>query len=131
MKKFLAALLCLVMLFCTGCSRLVMLPEQNDTLQPTYIQACDLLKAGDYEQAYTLFKSLGDYKDSALHTSRFAYLPVKIVQEDDGMLERVCLYTTDYTYNEHGECIERVGTYEDEAGPAFPRKATTMIRVSS
>lgn len=119
MKKTFAFLTCLIMIFCCGCSRLAILPGQDAKLQPKYTEACDLLKAGNYEQAYTLFYQLGDYKDSAEHLKHFAWLPVQITQEDDGMTKEIILYTTTYSYNEHGECTSRIGTYESDIGPGY------------
>jgi len=37
-----------------------------------------LILNGSYEEAYALFKELGDYKDSEEYLSRFRYVPVKI-----------------------------------------------------
>ncbi len=124
MKKIFTFITCFALFLCAGCSRLVLLPEKADERQPTYVQACDLLKEGKYEEAYPLFVSLGDYKDSALHTQKFARLPVQIVKEDDGMLEGIYLFTTDYSYNEYGECISEVGAYENEVGPGYSEKST-------
>jgi hypothetical protein len=99
-----------------------MIPTEDNKLQAMYVKAADYLKEGEYEKAYPIFIELGDYKDSALHASRFAHLPVKIVQDDDGMMEGKTTFTTNYTYNEYGECIEKVGAYKDEVGPGFSEK---------
>ena len=37
-----------------------------------------LILNGSYEEAYALFKELGDYKDSEEYLSKFRYVPVKI-----------------------------------------------------
>ena len=55
-----------------------------------YKNAIELISSGNYEEAYVLFKELGDYKDSEEYLSRFWYMPVKLsvtYEDDDGFLE--------------------------------------------
>ena len=118
MKRLLALLMISCLLLCS-CSRLVFLPQEDADLQPTYVKACDLLKEGKLEEAYPLFLSLGDYKDSAVHAAKFAYLPTEILAQDDGFGEEIALYKTTYSYNEKGQLLEGKGTYTKEEGPGY------------
>jgi YD repeat-containing protein len=61
----------MVIIIATSC--LVACGEgENET---KYNNACALIESGDYEAAYTVFKELGDYKDSEKYLSRFVYFP--------------------------------------------------------
>lgn len=124
MKKIICFLLISVILLCSGCSKFVSLPETDDTLEPTYIEACNALKDGDYDKAYELFTQLGDYKDCKTHLSYFAYLPVEIISEDDGMGDEMVTYRTEFQYDKNGQLILRKGEYTNNEGPGFSEKYT-------
>ena len=124
MKRLFAMLLISCLMLCGGCSRIAFLPQEDANLQPTYVKACDLLKEGKLEEAYPLFLSLGDYKDSALHASKFTYLPTEIMAQDDGFGESMALYKTTYSYNEKGQLLEGKGAYTKEEGPGYSETHT-------
>ncbi len=124
MKRIVSFLLLITVVFASGCQRVVVLPQTDDELHPTYVEACDLLKEGDIEGAYELFNKLTGYLDTEEHLSRFAYLPVEIVKEDDGFGEGPSIYRTTYTYNDYGELISVVGVYDDDKGPGHSAKQT-------
>lgn len=123
MKRLLALLSVVCLLLCS-CSRLVSVPQEDAELQPTYVRACDLLKEGKLEEAYPLFLSLGDYKDSALHASKFAYLPTEILAQDDGFGETMAYYKTTYSYDEKGRLLKGEGAYTKEEGPGYSEEHT-------
>ncbi len=123
MKRLLALLSVVCLLLCS-CGRLVSLPMEDTELQPTYAKACDLLKEGKMEEAYPLFLSLGDYKDSALHASKFAYLPTEILAQDDGFGEEIAYYKTTYSYDEKGRLLKGEGAYTKEEGPGYSEEHT-------
>lgn len=116
MKRAFVLIICLVLVFSSACSKSD--PESE------YNRALSLIEQGEYDKAYSVFEALGNYKDSATLLKRFVSLPTKIEKEDDGMLEGVYMYYTTYTYNEYGECISRVGEYENEVGPGFSEQDT-------
>lgn len=124
MKKIIAFTLLTIILICSGCSKFVLMPQTNDELDPTYIKACDALKEGDYDTAYTLFTQLGDYKDSKTHLSYFAYLPVEIIAEDDGMGENIVYFQTVFTYDNYGRLLSEEGKYTNDEGPGYSEKHT-------
>ena len=82
MKKILAAILVLSITLClVGCDLVgkffgnadeVFDPEKAEK----YERALALINEKEYEEAYAIFKELGDYKDSAMHLSRFHSIPV-------------------------------------------------------
>lgn len=121
MKRLLALLSVVCLLLCS-CSRLVSIPQEDAELQPTYARACDLLKEGKLEEAYPLFLTLGDYKDSALHASKFAYLPTEILAEDDGFGEEMAHYKTTYSYDEKGRLLEGKSAYTNDEGPGYSER---------
>lgn len=123
MKRLFAMLLIFCFLLC-GCSRIALLPQEDADLQPTYTKACDLLKEGKLEEAYPLFLSLGDYKDSALHASKFTYLPTEILAQDDGFGEEIAYYKTTYSYDEKGHLLRGEGAYTKEEGPGYSEEHT-------
>lgn len=124
MKRILSVLLIFVLFTCSGCSRLAFLPQEDASLQPTYQKACDLLKEGNYEEAYPLFLSLGDYKDSADHAKKFFYQPIEILAQDDGFGEELVYHKTTYTYDEKGILLRYEGGYTKEEGPGFSEQYT-------
>ena len=48
-----------------------MLTACNDESAINYNKATKLLESGDYEEAYSIFEELGDYKDAKTYLSRF------------------------------------------------------------
>lgn len=79
MKKRISRLVCaaLVLTAAMGtfaaCSNGV--DDKTAVNEAKYNEACALIESGDYQAAYTAFKSLGDYKDVQKHLSRFVYFP--------------------------------------------------------
>lgn len=124
MKRLFAVLSIFCLLLCSGCNRLVSIPQEDADLQPTYVKACDLLKEGKLEEAYPLFLNLGDYKDSALHASKFTYLPTEILAQDDGFGEEPAYYKTTYSYDEKGRLLQGEGAYTKEEGPGYSEEHT-------
>ena len=124
MKKIVCFTLIAIVFLCSGCSRFVFLPKTDDTLEPTYTEACDAIKDGNYDKAYELFAQLGDYKDCKTHLSYFAYLPTQIISEDDGMGENIVTYRTEYQYNDNGKLISGKGCYTNNEGPGYSEKHT-------
>lgn len=122
MKRFFALVLTITLMCC-------MLTACNDESAINYNKATKLLESGDYEEAYSIFEELGDYKDAKTYLSRFHYvitdkatpgegktktvtytyndknLPVRsVVSEDDTS------YTYDYSYNDEGYLIQQIET---------------------
>lgn len=124
MNRLFAILSIACFLLCSGCDRLALLPQEDADLQPAYAKACDLLKEGKLEEAYPLFLSLGDYKDSALHASKFTYLPTEILAQDDGFGEEMVYYKTTYSYDEKGHLLKGEGAYANEEGPGYSEEHT-------
>ena len=123
MKRLFAMLLIFCFLLC-GCSRIALLPQEDADLQQTYTKACDLLKEGKLEEAYPLFLALGDYKDSAVHASKFTYLPIEILAQDDGFGEEPVDYKTTYSYDEKGHLLKGKGEYINGEGPGYSEEHT-------
>ena len=64
-----------------------------------YNKAFDLIKSGNYQEAYALLEKLGDYKDAKMHLARFHNVIVggTVASWYDG--EIIEEYTITYTYN--------------------------------
>ena len=77
-----------------------------------YAEACELLEARDYEAAYALFASLGDYKDAAEEAAKFHYV-FDGYTETYGMPEDMNTETAVVTYNEDNLPIKCEKTYLD------------------
>ena len=120
MKRVLALLSVVTLLFCSGCASDI----RDGAKQTTYNQACEMLNKGELQQAKEIFMQLGDYKDSAERVARFVLLPTRIYAEDDGMGDKIVHYQTDLIYNEHGELVKEVGTYTDTEGPEHSKEFT-------
>lgn len=117
MKKLLALLSILLLL--TSCSRIVLLSETDPEADKDYLRACDLLKSGDYEQAYALFVKLGDYKDSKTHADKFVWLVSQTEKDGYYFGDKMAVFKTVYTYNEYGELVTCVGSYTNDEGPGY------------
>lgn len=77
MKKILR-LFCATLVFTMAMGTLTaceIVDEEPKTNEAKYNDACTMVENGDYENAYTAFKELGDYKDSQKYLSRFIYFP--------------------------------------------------------
>ena len=55
---------------------LVALSACANPKEAKYLEAFDMIEAGNYEEAYALFVELGDYKDAAKEAAYFRYMPV-------------------------------------------------------
>lgn len=119
MKRLFALFTALCLMLCS-CA----LPTDQSDPQNSYSRACALLNDGDLEEAYALFLSLGDYKDSEEYAEKFVYLPTEILAEDDGFGEDLALYKTTYSYNEKGQLLEGEGAYTKGDGPGYTEAHT-------
>ncbi len=78
-------------------------------VNPDYEKAVSLIDEGNYEDAYALFKQLGDYKDSQKYLDRFHFIPIRACyqSEDDSETTVVFLGSNNLpskvAYMENGE----------------------------
>ncbi len=141
MKKQIARLFCSAMIITVAMGSLVacdFIKTEPDANEAKYNDACARIESGDYEEAYTAFKDLGDYKDSEKYLSRFMYfpsvvnyelydrsgvmtitlgsynLPVRMLTE--GTIDGTGDYTKDgwYTYDAKGNMLRQAMTYNDD-----------------
>ena len=76
--------------------------------QKSYEEGLRLLEERKYEEAYEVFKSLGDYEDSAKILSRFVY-----VREKATITDAYHVTTEQMYYNEDNLPIQRIVTEDD------------------
>lgn len=76
--------------------------EELSAEEKNYQEALNLLENGRHQEAYDLFRSLGEYKDAKQYLSRFQY---RIVRENDTL----------YSYNSRGQLMQ----VSDLNGPAW------------
>ena len=75
MKKFVFTLLSVLLVLPIMIASLVACSNKDEEKEIKYNQACTLVDEGKYEEAYTMFEELWDYKDSQKYLSRFVYFP--------------------------------------------------------
>ena len=137
MKKQIIRLFCLAMILIMAMGSIVAC-ESPDETETKYNDACALIESGDYEEAYAVFKDLGEYKDSEKYLSRFTYFP-SVVKYDlydrsgvmkitfgsynmpvrmltKGTIEAEGDYTKDgwYTYDGKGNLMRQAMTYNGD-----------------
>lgn len=82
---------------------------QNVKNERDYVQAVHFLEQGEDENAYQIFRQLGNYKDTREYLSDFLALPTEILYGQDGNE-----YSTEtMKYNEFGQCIEKIESGDD------------------
>jgi YD repeat-containing protein len=77
-----------------------------------YLEAFDMIEAGNYAQALALFTELGDYKDAAKEAARFRYVPMSCVGTYSGE-KAMPNETTTVTLNENNLPAQCFVTFED------------------
>ena len=75
-----------------------------DPREEKYAEAYELLEKRDYEAAYALFASLGDYKDAAKDAAYFRYMPIN--------------HSIEYVSDEENDTITYTVTLDDKNLPA-------------
>ena len=125
MKRFLSLILSLALTCC-------MLAACNDESAINYNKAIELIESGEYEEAYSIFEELGDYKDAKTYLSRFHYVITDKATSGEGKTETVTYtyndknlpiisvvsdekgsYTYDYSYNDEGYLLQQIKTGND------------------
>lgn len=86
-----------------------------------YDNAIALLKAEDYEGAYSAFVDLGDWKDSAEYVSRFTVLENVILTEKQTIKFNLEQNTSEikYDYDTYGRLVSKTGLYFDYSSMGF------------
>lgn len=85
---------------------------EKDADKSKYEQAIQLIKDGEYEEAYNIFTELKDYEDSEKYLKNFMVICATEKEYDaDGSL----MYTTTYKYNEKTNTITRT-----DIDPEYP-----------
>ncbi len=75
----------------------------------TYRKAEGLVEAGDYEQAYTLFRSLGNFRDAKDRLNDFLWVCDSYTTDDAAMGKKIDYR---YTYDDAGRLLKKVTTVD-------------------
>ena len=130
MKKIITTLaLILAISFCF-CACSVGNSNSSKENETAYNNALSLIENKDYEGAYEVLKTLGDYKDSAKLLERFMFVPTSINNGDE---------TVRFYYNDSGFLIQRIETSNGKNtifdlaydGNGMPIKKTCTYRSGS
>ncbi len=116
------------------CEQTQSVVEQYDIeKEKRYNEAFELIDKGDYNAAYKIFNTLGNYKDSEEQSTRFQYIPVKrliscdnveivgeiTLNENNLPIQIANRYETnkrifDFAYDERGNLIQKAVSTEYE-----------------
>ncbi len=98
---FFAGIVLLIMIMTIVFLKCIIIPQNK------YNQALSLIEEKEYLKSYTLFKSLGDYKDSESIIKNFRFLP-KQVKEYNSERE---INTMDYIYSADNNYLKVINSY--------------------
>ena len=84
MKKIITAAVCIAMLLSSMVTVLSSCGKKEDERETKYNEALSLIDSKDYEGAYDILNTLGDYKDTEKFLSRFYTFLVEAEREREG-----------------------------------------------